>query len=152
VPQAGREVDAAVSGQPERSNPKTDSSPKRRRPDPPNSNRQVDVYGSGPDLDAVQEEAARRRLALKFNGAKDHADSSLQVRGGAVRRWLVCRRVAWSCLFLSSPPPRPPAAQPSAANTNQHNDQPAPNPPHPPIHPPIHLPTHRTTRSSSTPA
>ena len=40
----------------------------------------VDVYGAGPDLDAVQEEAARRRLALQFNGARDHADASLQVR------------------------------------------------------------------------
>lgn len=43
----------------------------------------VDVYGSGPDLDAVQEEASRRRLALRFNGARDHADRSLQVGGGA---------------------------------------------------------------------
>ncbi|KAG2497202.1 hypothetical protein HYH03_004791 [Edaphochlamys debaryana] len=38
----------------------------------------VDVYGSGPDLKAVEEEAARRRLALSFRGARDHADQSLQ--------------------------------------------------------------------------
>ncbi|KXZ47328.1 hypothetical protein GPECTOR_36g52 [Gonium pectorale] len=38
----------------------------------------VDVYGSGPDLKAVEEEASRRRLALSFRGARDHADSSLQ--------------------------------------------------------------------------
>ncbi|KAJ9525309.1 hypothetical protein QJQ45_020851 [Haematococcus lacustris] len=38
----------------------------------------VDVYGSGPDLKAVEEEAARRRLDLHFHGAKDHADSQLQ--------------------------------------------------------------------------
>jgi glycosyltransferase involved in cell wall biosynthesis len=48
---------------------------------PPHPPPQVDVYGTGPDLDAVQEEASRRRLALRFNGARDHADTSLQVRG-----------------------------------------------------------------------
>lgn len=38
----------------------------------------VDVYGSGPDLDAVQEEAQQRRLNMTFNGARDHADAALQ--------------------------------------------------------------------------
>lgn len=38
----------------------------------------VDVYGSGPDLKAVEEESSRRRLNLRFNGAKDHADECLQ--------------------------------------------------------------------------
>jgi hypothetical protein len=40
----------------------------------------VDVFGTGPDMHAVQEEAGRRRLPLKFNGAMDHADKQLQVR------------------------------------------------------------------------
>jgi len=39
---------------------------------------EVDVYGTGPDLHAVEEEAGRRRLHLAFNGARDHADTSLQ--------------------------------------------------------------------------
>ncbi|GLC35497.1 hypothetical protein PLESTB_000201000 [Pleodorina starrii] len=38
----------------------------------------VDVYGSGPDLKAVEDEASRRNLALSFRGARDHADASLQ--------------------------------------------------------------------------
>lgn len=37
----------------------------------------VDVYGSGPDLKAVQEETQRRGLRLQFNGARDHADQSI---------------------------------------------------------------------------
>lgn len=37
----------------------------------------VDVYGSGPDLKAVEDESHKRRLNLKFQGAKDHADSSI---------------------------------------------------------------------------
>jgi digalactosyldiacylglycerol synthase len=37
----------------------------------------VDVYGSGPDLDSVEKEAQKQKLALKFNGAKDHADPSI---------------------------------------------------------------------------
>lgn len=37
----------------------------------------VDVFGSGPDLKAVEEESHKRRLNLKFQGAKDHADSSI---------------------------------------------------------------------------
>jgi hypothetical protein len=41
------------------------------------------VYGAGPDLDSVREESERRRLALTFNGAKDHADRSLQVGAAA---------------------------------------------------------------------
>lgn len=42
----------------------------------------VDVYGAGPDLQEVQQEAASRRLNLQFNGPRDHADASLQVRAG----------------------------------------------------------------------
>ncbi|GIL64495.1 hypothetical protein Vafri_18391 [Volvox africanus] len=38
----------------------------------------VDVYGSGPDLKAVENEASRRNLDLSFRGARDHADTSLQ--------------------------------------------------------------------------
>ncbi|WIA41577.1 hypothetical protein OEZ86_008941 [Tetradesmus obliquus] len=38
----------------------------------------VDVYGAGPDLQEVQQEAASRRLNLQFNGPRDHADASLQ--------------------------------------------------------------------------
>eukprot|EP00775_Hariotina_reticulata_P013587 gene13587-13712_t len=41
-------------------------------------NVEVDVYGTGPDLQAVQEAAASQRLNLHFNGARDHADSFLQ--------------------------------------------------------------------------
>lgn len=37
----------------------------------------VDVYGSGPDFNAVVEEAKNRHLSLKFNGARDHADESI---------------------------------------------------------------------------
>lgn len=37
----------------------------------------VDVYGSGPDLNSVVEEAGSRELDLKFNGARDHADESI---------------------------------------------------------------------------
>ncbi|KAF8056763.1 DGD1 [Scenedesmus sp. PABB004] len=40
-------------------------------------NVEVDVYGAGPDLPAVQQEAASRRLNLHFNGPRDHADASL---------------------------------------------------------------------------
>lgn len=49
----------------------------------------VDVYGAGPDLRAVEEEAHRRRLRLAFNGARDHADESIQdykVGAGRPRR------------------------------------------------------------------
>mmetsp|Transcript_8747 Transcript_8747/g.18658 ORF Transcript_8747/g.18658 Transcript_8747/m.18658 type:complete len:829 (+) Transcript_8747:101-2587(+) len=42
------------------------------------SNIHVDVYGSGPDLKAVEEEARKRHLNLSFNGARDHADTSIQ--------------------------------------------------------------------------
>jgi digalactosyldiacylglycerol synthase len=38
----------------------------------------VDVFGSGPDLKAVEDEAHRNQLSVTFNGARDHADSSLQ--------------------------------------------------------------------------
>lgn len=41
------------------------------------NNLPVDVYGTGPDMEAIQEEAANRRLALHFNGPRDHADTSL---------------------------------------------------------------------------
>lgn len=37
----------------------------------------VDVYGSGPDLPAVVEEAQGHALPLHFAGARDHADASL---------------------------------------------------------------------------
>jgi hypothetical protein len=37
----------------------------------------VDCYGTGEDLEAVREEAGRRRLSLSFHGAKDHLDPSL---------------------------------------------------------------------------
>jgi hypothetical protein len=40
----------------------------------------VDVYGTGPDLQEVQQAACSSNLNLKFNGPRDHADSSLQVR------------------------------------------------------------------------
>lgn len=43
----------------------------------------VDVYGAGPDLQEVQQAACSSNLNLTFNGPRDHADSSLQVCGGA---------------------------------------------------------------------
>jgi hypothetical protein len=43
----------------------------------------VDVYGTGPDLQEVQQAACSSNLNLQFNGARDHADSSLQVRAEA---------------------------------------------------------------------
>ncbi len=46
----------------------------------------VDVFGTGPDMHAVQEEAGKRQLPLRFNGAMDHADKRLQVR----RRCMWC--------------------------------------------------------------
>jgi len=41
-------------------------------------NLHVDIFGSGADLPAVQEEAEKRHLDLKFFGARDHADASIQ--------------------------------------------------------------------------
>uniref|UniRef100_A0A7S3QTS2 Digalactosyldiacylglycerol synthase n=1 Tax=Dunaliella tertiolecta TaxID=3047 RepID=A0A7S3QTS2_DUNTE len=38
----------------------------------------VDVYGTGPDAKAVEEEARRRRLCMHFNPGRDHADQSIQ--------------------------------------------------------------------------
>ena len=38
----------------------------------------VDIFGNGADLPAVKEEAQRRHLDVKFFGARDHADSSIQ--------------------------------------------------------------------------
>ena len=38
----------------------------------------VDVFGSGPDLGSVREEAVARGLPLEFHGARDHADAGLQ--------------------------------------------------------------------------
>ncbi|WIA40367.1 hypothetical protein OEZ86_013731 [Tetradesmus obliquus] len=38
----------------------------------------VDVYGSGPDLAAIEAEAARRGLALSFKGQADHCCPALQ--------------------------------------------------------------------------
>eukprot|EP00882_Tetradesmus_deserticola_P034852 GHRQ01040153.1.p2 GENE.GHRQ01040153.1~~GHRQ01040153.1.p2 ORF type:complete len:108 (-),score=66.49 GHRQ01040153.1:250-573(-) len=43
----------------------------------------VDVFGTGPDLPEVQHAACSSSLNLKFNGPRDHADSTLQV--GAVQ-------------------------------------------------------------------
>eukprot|EP00882_Tetradesmus_deserticola_P010522 GHRQ01011114.1.p1 GENE.GHRQ01011114.1~~GHRQ01011114.1.p1 ORF type:complete len:512 (+),score=294.09 GHRQ01011114.1:159-1538(+) len=38
----------------------------------------VDVFGTGPDLQEVQHAACSSSLNLKFNGPRDHADSTLQ--------------------------------------------------------------------------
>ncbi len=54
----------------------------------------VDVFGTGPDMHAVQEEAGKRQLPLRFNGAMDHADKRLQVRG-AVAASACCGVVLW---------------------------------------------------------
>lgn len=37
----------------------------------------MDCYGTGEDLEAVRQEAAQRRLGLRFHGAKDHLDKSM---------------------------------------------------------------------------
>jgi hypothetical protein len=38
----------------------------------------VDVYGSGPDLSAIEAEATRRGLALSFKGQADHCCPAVQ--------------------------------------------------------------------------
>lgn len=42
------------------------------------SNVSIDVFGGGPDLQAVENEAAKRNLNLHFLGAKDHSDSDFR--------------------------------------------------------------------------
>jgi hypothetical protein len=59
----------------------------------------VDVYGTGPDLQEVQQAACSSNLKLKFNGPRNHADSSLQVG-----------RLGWFLLLLHT------AVQPAACH------------------------------------